>query len=114
MLMVFNEKVSLTNDFYHQLVNLGIVHLFVVSGLHLNLIYYGIRKILKKHHKISKIFAILIICFYGYLLNFSYGVLRVLFTILCSLFLQKRKYTSNNDFLINTSCSGMMILIINP
>lgn len=47
-LIVFNSKNPKINSFYHQLINLGLIHLISVSGFHLSLLSSIIDKILKK------------------------------------------------------------------
>ncbi|WP_027123882.1 ComEC/Rec2 family competence protein [Mycoplasmoides pirum] len=112
LLIVFNEKTSFLNEFYKKIVNIGIVHLVVISGLHLNLINTLILKIFKKYLRISQILSLFIILIYSYFLNFSFGVIRVVISIFIGAFFCKKQ--SNKDLLTTTSLSGLITLCLNP
>ncbi|EDU06287.1 ComEC/Rec2 family competence protein [Ureaplasma urealyticum] len=88
-LMIFNEKVS--GNFKQILYDLNIAHLFIVSGLHLNIFLLIINKIFfKKWPKISFVIGICFLIFYGYLLEFSIGFIRVFIMHILSIkFFQK-------------------------
>lgn len=102
-LMIFNEKIN--SDFKQILYDLNIAHLFIVSGLHLNLFILIINKIFSKRWpKTSFLIGILFLLFYGYLLEFSIGFIRVFIMHILSIkFFQK---ISKMDKL---AISGMLI-----
>ncbi|WP_033160256.1 ComEC/Rec2 family competence protein [Mycoplasmoides alvi] len=111
LLIVFNEKSNLVENFYNDLCNLGIAHLFVVSGFHLNLIYSFINRIFKKYPIFSKSLGFIVILFYGYLLNFSYGAMRVMILIFLDLIFKKTKSWNLQS---KTGLSGFILLVLNP
>lgn len=50
-LILFNARDRSLNPFYHRLVDLGVVHLFVVSGMHLSVLNGFVQRILPKRWK---------------------------------------------------------------
>lgn len=83
-LILLNIKDGKTWIFYKQVVDLGIVWLFCISGFHISLISWIIKWIFKKKQKLGWYLNLTIISFYSYLLNFSYGSLRIIFKNLLS------------------------------
>ncbi|WP_245576630.1 ComEC/Rec2 family competence protein [[Mycoplasma] imitans] len=113
LLTLFNIKNSDNKFIYEQILNLSIAHLLVISGLHLSLINLVIQSILKKYKIAGNIASFSILFFYSYLLNFSYGVLRVLLCLLLNALLGK--YLKNKNFkFINLAISGIILLMLNP
>lgn len=106
LLMVLNYKTSGINNFYNDILNLGVVHLFVVSGLHLSVLNRVINKFLPKS------FSFIIISIYALLLGLSFGVLRVLI----GLFLRMISKKTNDIYqsLNHTCISGIIIYLMNP
>lgn len=51
-MLVFNEK-PYNSNFYIDLKNLGILHLFTVSGFHINVLLYIFNKYIIKNEKIN-------------------------------------------------------------
>ena len=80
-LILLNIKSSETWIFYKQTVDLGIMWLICISGFHVSLISKIIKWIFKKRPKIGKYVSITIVGFYSFLLDFSYGSLRVFFKL---------------------------------
>ena len=105
-LLMFNEK-NYNSDFYKSICSLGITYLFVVSGLHINLILFPIRKLFKNKPYPYYIFSVLFCFFYIYLLNYSISILRILFSNLILLIFKKKL----NNF-ISTIISGWILLLI--
>lgn len=102
-LFIFNIKDSYAYTMYNTIINLSIVHLFVISGLHLSII----KKIFTKK---LWFLSYPIIFFYTYLLNFSVSSTRVILTFLFDLLFKKIK-TNLKD---SCSCAGILSLIIFP
>lgn len=75
-MIIFNEK-HYNYDLFLELKNLGIVHLFTISGFHINLLLLFVNKYLIKNKKFNFWFNILFVIFYGYFLKFSVSWLRV-------------------------------------
>lgn len=105
-LLMFNEK-NYNSDFYNSICSLGITYLFVVSGLHISLILFPIRKLFQNKTYIYYIISILFCFFYSYLLNYSISILRILFSNLILLIFNKKL----NNF-IATIISGWILLLI--
>lgn len=76
-LILLNIKSNNTYIFYKQVVDLGIVWLFCISGFHISLLSRIIRKLLKKWPNIQYWTNIIIIGLYSWILNFTYSSLRV-------------------------------------
>lgn len=108
MMLLFNDK-TIDKENYESLKKINAVHLFVVSGFHINFIFSLICKIFKKKKIIGLIISFIICIFYIYLLNFSISSLRALISLfLYQLFF---KYLNRLDCL---SISGIILLVIEP
>lgn len=87
-MLIFNDKSDLINNFYNNVKNLSIVHLFVVSGLHINFLGLILHKLFFKKVKNKRIilsFDLIFCLFYGYLLAFSISILRIIVNIFIKL-----------------------------
>lgn len=110
-LILFNNRDRSLNPFYYNLIDLGIVHLFVVSGMHLSLLNLFVQKICPKKWKFKRWLGLIITTIYALLLGMSAGVMRVIFG-LC-------RRTLNFDrgrlaYLQETSAAGFYSLCFNP
>lgn len=105
-LLMFNDK-KYNSDFYNSICSLGITYLFVVSGLHISLILSPFRKLFQNKLYIYYILSILFCFFYGYLLNYSISILRILFTNFILLIFNKKL----NNF-VSTIISGWILVLI--
>lgn len=76
-LVLFNIKSKDTIIFYNQVIDLGVVWMFCISGFHINLLCRIIKLIFKKIPRVGKYVNITIISFYSFLLNFSYASMRI-------------------------------------
>ncbi|MCV3743570.1 ComEC/Rec2 family competence protein [Ureaplasma sp. ES3154-GEN] len=104
-LLVLNIKIK--SDILDQIYSLNIAHLFVVSGLHLSLILKLIDKIKFKHSMwYTRSFSLIFILFYGYLLDFNPGVLRVLINLILTWIWK------NNDLVSKLSLNGIINTLI--
>ncbi|MDE5651670.1 MAG: ComEC/Rec2 family competence protein, partial [Ureaplasma sp.] len=89
----------------------SIVHLFIISGLHINFFFSLIKKIFfrkKKYFLINNFINIIISLIYCYFLSFSISIVRI--TINCFIKLTNKKL---NWVTIN-SISGLLILLVFP
>lgn len=92
-LLLFNEKTPFIYKFYNNIVDINVVHLFTISGMHLNIINWIILKIFKnKKFKYSnKVFYLIFLLGYGYFLQYSISFLRIFFTSCLSFFFNQKK-----------------------
>lgn len=108
-LILFNYKDSYSNEIYKKLIQLSIVHLFIISGLHINFLFSLIKKIFFRKEKylfLNNCINICICLIYAYFLNFSIAIIRIM--INCIIKLIKK----NNSWLTTNSFSGIFILLI--
>ena len=90
-IIIFNTK-NYDSDIMNNIIDLNILHLFVLSGLHLNFISFLFDKIFKNKIKfLSKIKFpfILLLCYY---VDFGIGSIRALITIFIKEFIKDDKY----------------------
>lgn len=115
-LILFGQKQIESLPFFDQAIKMNIVHLIVVSGFHINILFYFFRKIISFlgfSDNITFCASISIIFFYVYLLNFSVPSLRSFLTILIWYLNLKILKNFLNRFHILMICA-LLILIFNP
>ena len=85
---ILGNKNYLTDDDYTNYQNIGIAHLFALSGMHIGVLSKIILKMLKRVNKKLKYFLLfLILIFYGMLVGFPSSIKRcIVFFILNNLF----------------------------
>lgn len=110
-LIVLNYRDKNISKFYYWLINLGVAHLFVVSGLHISFLNLIIKKILKFSSLLSNITNIIFSSFYCLLLGMSFGVSRVFINNLL-VFLPMKNF--QNKSLVRLCYCGIIIYLINP
>lgn len=94
-LLLFNKK-TYNSNIVDMTTSLNIIHIFVISGLHINLITFLLSKVFKKIPKINFLVNLLVVFFICYMVNFSISSLRVFFTILISFFFKKKDISNIN------------------
>ncbi len=110
-LILFNYKSSYSIEIYQKIIQLSIVHLFVISGMHINFLFTLVRKIFFKKEKytfINNLINILICIVYIYFLNFSIAILRITINCIIKMINKKIKWLSIN------SISGTFVLLVFP
>lgn len=103
------------SDIYRTYLNLGINHLFAVSGMHVSLITLILLKILSKFSKKQIIIYIIIfifLIFYSFLVNFTPGVLRSTFSFILIFINKPFKLNIKNYNILLFIC--FIFLIYNP
>lgn len=107
------------DDFDEQLLtnisNIGISHLFVISGLHINIIYNCLIWLFSKLHlkqNIKTISSLIILLLYYLISGLMISVLRVILSIILKAINDKYEYGLSNKDLF--SLNVIIILIINP
>lgn len=102
-------------DLFDTFQELGLSHILAVSGLHLNIIIKFLDKLgnkLKLKKKSYNIFIILLLIFYGYIIDFPISLIRALVMYIIS---TMAIYTNNIKDEFNSIFVSMLItLIINP
>ncbi len=128
--LMFNYVDPSFKDFQHVIYQMGISHLFVISGLHINFVLHLWDKLTKKWCPfwLTCLIRILICLWFGYCLSFSISCVRVLIQSCLKCF---RKWnaktnlgvsglihgfffnqaTSKYGFLFSYGCTGIALLI---
>ena len=96
---MFNEK-NYYGNFYQNVSNLGITYLFVISEMHINIILLPLRYIFRKKIHIFYYFSIIFCFLYGYVLQYSISLLRILLTNIIRL-LSKNKINNISATIIS-------------
>ena len=105
-LFLLGSKKNYDDEIYREL---GISHLFCISGMHFSF-FMSFFLCFFKDRKKAKIIAFPFMIFYAWIIGFSISVIRVLGTVLFSLSPGK-KYLSNHEFYIIFFC---VLLWLNP
>lgn len=92
-LLLFNEK-NYSNDVFTLFKDLNILHLFVVSGLHVSIITAIFNKLFSKNKIIAKFINLTICGLLWYFSNFSLSILRIIIVILLSFFKYFKSYSN--------------------
>ncbi|ALA98410.1 DNA uptake protein [Spiroplasma kunkelii CR2-3x] len=86
-LFLFGQKTKTTLVLYDYFLQLGIIHLLIVSGYHLNILFYILSKIFKRIiRRKDYYFFTYSYFFYLYLLNFSFTSVKAIVLLSLSLF----------------------------
>jgi competence protein ComEC len=109
-LVLFNIKKGAGYLIYHQMIDLSIVYLIVVSGFHIAILKRIVSYCFKRNLVVGNIVNILLITFYCYLLNFAVSVTRVLIMFVITLIFRKR-LSNRFDIL---GMSGVFSLLLGP
>lgn len=108
-MLLFNYKTNEIYQIYKNTIQLSIAHLFVVSGLHIQLLLLffetTILKILK-NKRIQNIFCFLLIFVYSYFLFYSISIVRILINYAIKTFKPKINLWNN------VTISGIFYLIL--
>ncbi|AGM25729.1 DNA uptake protein [Spiroplasma syrphidicola EA-1] len=114
-LIFFGVKTKGVNELYEKFVQLGIIHLLVISGFHINLFFWIINTVCCKifRFKYNFLISFLIVFFYLYLLNFNLASLRAgVFLFLLTL-KNKRRWDKINKKIIWT-VTLLFVLFLKP
>ena len=110
-LILFSDR-SEDEEFYLKLKDLSILHLFVISGFHINILFSFLSKYTLKFFR-SEFVILALITPYLYLLNFSIPSLKAFIFLLFGLI--SKKYFSNAfDRLTILALVALVITITNP
>ena len=110
-LILFSDR-SEDEEFYFKLKDLSILHLFVISGFHINVLFSFLSKYTEKIFKNQFIILALILP-YLYLLNFSIPSLKAFVFLLFDL-ISKKYFNKSFDRLTILALVGLLILLTNP
>ncbi|MGL5617653.1 MAG: MAG0480 family ComEC-like protein [Metamycoplasmataceae bacterium] len=115
-LVLLGKKTDINKDLYEKIKNISILHLFTISGFHINLLMMIIIRLLNML-KIKRAWAnyigLILILIYLYILNFPISSLRaIIFLFLCFI---NKEYLQNKFNKINILSFIMLVMfIINP
>ena len=113
--MLFGDKTFLSEFDTSSYFDVGLAHIFAVSGLHITLLIGAISFILKKlkaNDIVIFVAVLLFSIFYCYICNFSASVVRASIMSLCFLFASTLRKQPDS---LNSLCFAFIILtIINP
>ncbi|AOX43450.1 competence protein ComEC [Spiroplasma sp. NBRC 100390] len=87
-LILFGQKTKTTFNLYNDFVKMGVIHLLIVSGYHINILFYFLDRLFKRifRRKIYYYFIYGFLFFYLYLLNYSFASVKVVILLTLSLF----------------------------
>lgn len=108
-----NEKYDLPNSIKNSFKLLGITHLLAISGLHMSIIYYTIKNLLKfLNYRLQEFIALFIISIYsltvGFIPSIKRAYIMLLFMILAKLFYES--ISAKRAYFI----SLILLLLYNP
>lgn len=109
-LILLNIKSQNTYVFYKQVVDLGVVWLFCMSGFHISLLSKIIRKIFSKKPQIMYWTNVIVIGLYSWILNFSYSSMRVWFKQISNKWLKQNEVNRYDQL----GFVGLAICLFNP
>jgi len=110
-MIVFGD-ISESIELYDDLKNLSIIHLFIISGFHINILFSILKKIFGKFTK-NDLLILLIIFPYLFLLNFTIPSSRAYLTIFLG-YLSKRYFKNYLDGFSIVFLLAFFFLFINP
>lgn len=110
-MFILGIKDEMIEDYYQQLTDLSIVHLFALSGLHIHILNNLLKKILRfiLPDKFIDYFVIIIIGIYIYIIPFNISFIRSYLIMLLSVLF--KRYLNKLDCL---SIVTVLMLLINP
>ncbi len=113
--LTIGEKEDLDDELFNSINKIGISHLFVISGLHINIISSGILFILRKlkfKENISNIITICILILYFIICGYLISVIRVILSFILKLINKTYKYDLHNIDIM--SINIILVLLYNP
>lgn len=112
-MFILGDKSHISEEIYNSFQINGILHLFAISGLHINLFILILVKLLRKFKKVKKNFLILsFLVVYAYITSYTVSVLRcILFYILKLINEIFDLELKNINLLILTAC---ILLLFKP
>ncbi len=113
--LTIGNKNDLEEELQKDISNVGISHLFVISGLHINIIAMCIRFMLKKFHlkeHVINIFTIIILFIYFFITGLLISVLRVIISYILKLINKIFNYQLSG---VDIICINIiLVLLVNP
>ncbi|AHF57290.1 ComEC/Rec2 family competence protein [Spiroplasma eriocheiris] len=111
-LLLYGQRTAAVNTLYNNFVCLGVLHLLVVSGYHINVLFLLLNKLLKRiiPGQGSWILTCGILLFYLYLLNFDLTTLKAVIILFVSLFntnFCKKKFNHNQRW-----CASFLLTLM--
>ena len=111
--LIFGDKTYMAEGDYQTFRDIGVLHIFAVSGLHVGFILWLLNLILKKlSYRLRFVGVTLILTLYLFLCDFSPSVTRAVIMCIVSSFAMT--IGASRDRLNIVSISGLVLLLINP
>ncbi len=111
--LFLGDKSYLNEEELSTIKNVGIMHLFAISGLHISYLINIINKLLKKLNKyIKNILIILLMILYSFIIGFPPSVLRVIMCYIIKFVVDLLKYNISNLKVL--FISAFVLLLFNP
>lgn len=110
--VMFGETSYMDDDIYSSFKENGIAHILAVSGLHVEMMYGIITKLLKKKGLVTDILSIGLVLTYAALANFSTSVIRASLMIIIKII--AKNLNKRYDSVSSASLVCTIILLINP
>ncbi|WP_423362957.1 ComEC/Rec2 family competence protein [Mycoplasma sp. P36-A1] len=110
--LYFADKTNIDKEIVKSLSSLGIIHIFVVSGMHFNTFYTILSYLLIfiKNQKLHQIIIFVILFYYCYKLEFPIPAFKALFVLL----LNNIKLTKNLYSLTKAFLFIVVLILVNP
>lgn len=113
--ILFGDKSEISSDIYRDFKNSGIIHILVVSGLHLSILSDLLYLLLKRliRNKIIVCFILLLfILFFVSFSGFTVSIVRA--GLMRSIFYISKSIGTKSDSYISLSLSCLIMLLLNP
>lgn len=107
-ILIFNEKMY-TNSQYMLFRDLGMLHLFVVSGLHISVLCAFFSYLFKRCYWLGLLFNLVVSCLLFYLAGFSISILRIIISLIIS---QIKPFKRLSSFDKNCWVGVMLCLLV--
>ena len=108
---ILGNKNDISEDQINMFNELGIIHLFSISGMHISIFILFLNKLFKRF-KYKRILIILFLIFYLFLTSFTISIVRCFLCYLFRIINKKYNLNLNNKNILFIVCS--LLLIINP
>jgi len=110
--MLFGDKTALSKDFKDDLINVGLIHIVVVSGFNISLVGLLILNSLKRFGSIAYVFSFVGIVMYSILVGLEPPVVRAL--IMGSIVILARLKGEESNQLYLLLFSAYVMVLLNP
>ena len=110
--MLFGNTDYIDKDTLQAFRDVGIAHVFAVSGLHVGFVVMLVNAFVKKRKKLSLAITMAVVLFYAWICNFSPSIIRAM--LMTGLLLLAKALGREPDFLSSLSTAVCVILLVKP